>query len=162
MMFVYSAPAWLPTLNSVFNHLWQSTLFAAIVALLTLALRKNQARWRCWLWLAASIKFLIPFSVLVGIGNRFGWQTPGLAAQPRMAFFMEEIRAAFVQPMVHEALIAAPSVAFSVVPALVHQPRSQPPHQRMEPEDSFHHHVHSRGEVVAAAYVANLVRHDGF
>lgn len=119
MMFVYSAPAWLPTLNSVFNHLWQSTLFAAIVALLTLALRKNQARWRCRLWLAASIKFLIPFSVLVGVGNRFGWQAPGLAAQPRMAFFMEEIRAAFVQPMVHKALIAAPSVAFSVVPALV-------------------------------------------
>ena len=119
MMFVYSAPAWLPTLNSVFYHLWQSTLFACIVALLTLALRKNQARWRCRLWLAASIKFLIPFSVLVGIGNRLGWQAPGLAAQPRMAFFMEEIRAAFVQPMVHEALIAAPTVTFSVVPALV-------------------------------------------
>ncbi|PYU53945.1 MAG: hypothetical protein DMG55_33135, partial [Acidobacteria bacterium] len=51
------------------NHLWQSTLFAITVGLLTLILRKNQARARYWLWLAASVKFLIPFSVLVGMGS---------------------------------------------------------------------------------------------
>ena len=44
------------------NHLWQSTLFAVIAWLLTLALRKNRAAMRYWIWLAASIKFLIPFS----------------------------------------------------------------------------------------------------
>ena len=45
----------------VANHLWQSTLCAATVWLLTLALRKNHAAVRYWLWLAASVKFLIPF-----------------------------------------------------------------------------------------------------
>jgi len=43
------------------NHLWQSTLFAATVWILTLALRKNEARVRHRLWLAASLKFLVPF-----------------------------------------------------------------------------------------------------
>jgi bla regulator protein blaR1 len=34
------------------NHLWQSTVFAGIAGLLALALRKNHARTRYWLWLA--------------------------------------------------------------------------------------------------------------
>lgn len=51
------------------NHLWQSTVVAAILAAATLALRKNSARARYWLWLVASLKFLIPFSLLVPIGE---------------------------------------------------------------------------------------------
>ena len=51
------------------NHLWQSTVFVGFAALLTLALRKNHARARYWLWLAASLKFLIPFSLLVSLGK---------------------------------------------------------------------------------------------
>jgi hypothetical protein len=35
---------------------------------LVLALRKNQARLRYAIWFIASIKFLIPFSLLVGLG----------------------------------------------------------------------------------------------
>lgn len=58
------------------NHLWQSTVFAAAAGLLTVILRKNHARARYWLWLAASMKFLIPFSLLVGIGSRLAW-SPG-------------------------------------------------------------------------------------
>jgi bla regulator protein BlaR1 len=52
----------------VTNHLWESTLFAGVVGLLTLVLRKNAARVRHALWLAASVKFLIPCSLLVGWG----------------------------------------------------------------------------------------------
>ena len=51
------------------NHLWQSTVFAAAAALLALLFRNNHARIRYWLWLAASIKFLVPFSLLVAIGS---------------------------------------------------------------------------------------------
>jgi bla regulator protein blaR1 len=51
------------------NHLWQSTGFAAFAGLLTLALRGNQARTRYWLWLAASLKFLVPFSLLAVLGS---------------------------------------------------------------------------------------------
>ena len=47
------------------DHLWQSTLFAMAGALLALILRKNGAHVRYWVWFAASIKFLLPFSVLV-------------------------------------------------------------------------------------------------
>jgi uncharacterized protein (TIGR03435 family) len=47
---------------------------AVVAALLTLTLRRNQARVRYWVWLAASIKFLVPFSVLVALGNRFAWR----------------------------------------------------------------------------------------
>jgi bla regulator protein blaR1 len=37
--------------------------------MMTLALRKNQARVRYRLWLAASLKFLIPFSLLITLGG---------------------------------------------------------------------------------------------
>jgi bla regulator protein blaR1 len=51
------------------NHLWQSTLFAVTLGAVTLAFRHNQARVRFALWLAASIKFLIPFSLLIDLGG---------------------------------------------------------------------------------------------
>src|ERR1700734_484455 len=57
---------------AIANHLWQSTLFAALAAILTLALKKNQARIRHSLWMAASLKFLVPFSLLIGLGSRLG------------------------------------------------------------------------------------------
>jgi bla regulator protein BlaR1 len=57
------------------NHLWQSTLFAAGAWLLTLALRRNRASVRCKLWLAASLKFLIPFALLVSAGSQIDWST---------------------------------------------------------------------------------------
>ncbi len=55
---------------AIANHLWQSTLFAVLAAILTLAFKKNQARIRHSLWLAASLKFLVPFSLLSGLGGR--------------------------------------------------------------------------------------------
>ena len=64
MMPAPSFSAW-ATIEVIGNHLWQSTLFAAAAGLLTLALRNNRAQVRYWLWLAASVKFLIPFGALV-------------------------------------------------------------------------------------------------
>jgi bla regulator protein blaR1 len=64
---------WAPVAPAVGNHLWQSTLFAAAAGLLTLFLLTNQARIRYWLWLSASVKFLIPFSLLTFLGNRLAW-----------------------------------------------------------------------------------------
>ena len=55
-------------LDMIWNHLWQSTLFAGAVAILALAFRNNRAHVRYWLWLAASVKFLIPFSALLWMG----------------------------------------------------------------------------------------------
>jgi hypothetical protein len=56
--------------DALSDHLWQSTVFAAGAALLTLAFRRNRAHVRYWLWLAASVKFLIPFALL-WIGGQF-------------------------------------------------------------------------------------------
>ena len=53
----------------VIDHLWQSTLFAGLIGLLTLAFRTNGAHIRFLLWLTASLKFLVPFSLIVGAGK---------------------------------------------------------------------------------------------
>src|ERR1022692_1663224 len=68
-------------IQAIANHLWQSTAFAAIAALLTLSLRSSQARIRYWLWLAASLKFLLPFALLIGIGSGLSWRIPAVAVQ---------------------------------------------------------------------------------
>jgi len=77
------------------NHLWQSTLFAGAAALLTLLLKKNRAGARYWLWLAASMKFLIPFSLLVSLGSHLGWSRATANAQARLLVAMEEMSQAF-------------------------------------------------------------------
>ena len=56
-------------MNLLFNHLWQSTWFAGAVAFAAVWLRKNSPRTRYWLWLGASVKFLIPFSLFVWTGS---------------------------------------------------------------------------------------------
>jgi len=74
------------------NHLWQSTLCVALAWVLTLTLRKNRAAVRYWLWWLASVKFLIPFSLLVEFGRRFGWQShlpaPELSFLPQISYLM--------------------------------------------------------------------------
>lgn len=56
-------------IQGIVDHVWQSTLFAVGAWLATLMLRSNRAQSRYWVWLAASAKFLIPFSLLVGLGT---------------------------------------------------------------------------------------------
>jgi len=56
-------------LSALANHVWQSTLFASAAWLLALSLGKHHAQPRHWIWLTASVKFLVPFSLL--IGNHF-------------------------------------------------------------------------------------------
>ncbi len=67
-------------MSEIGNHLWQSTLFALAAGLAALLLRKNAARARYWIWCAASLKFLIPFSLLVVAGSRIETATPVPAA----------------------------------------------------------------------------------
>lgn len=55
---------------AVLNHLWQSTLCLGVIAVLALLMRGNGAHTRYWLWLAASVKFLVPFEVLVAVGEQ--------------------------------------------------------------------------------------------
>jgi bla regulator protein blaR1 len=92
----------------ILNHLWQSTLFAAAAALLALFFRKNHARVRYALWLAASFKFLIPFSLFVTIGHSIdlGRQSPVLIAQPALTVF-QDIGQPFDSPDPSRAITAS-------------------------------------------------------
>ena len=60
--------------TDIFNHLWQSTVFAGVVALLSLALRRNRARLRYGIWFVASVKFLVPFAALAAAGSLLEWR----------------------------------------------------------------------------------------
>ena len=77
------------------NHLWQSSLFAAVAGLLTLALRRNAAQTRYWVWLAASAKFLFPFSWLIDVGDRLGRHTAP-ALLPRYFYALDQASQPFV------------------------------------------------------------------
>ena len=57
------------TIPAIVNHLWQTSCFALLAGLLAFALRKHSPNIRYWVWLSASLKFLIPFALLVSLGN---------------------------------------------------------------------------------------------
>ena len=56
-------------MTSLLDHLWQSTIFLGFIGLATLLFRGNGAHVRHALWLAASIKFLVPFAALTALGS---------------------------------------------------------------------------------------------
>lgn len=76
-------------MSLLFDHLWQSTLFAGALGLLTLLFRANGASIRYALWFAASMKFLLPFAALTLLGSAlFQPLAPTLAA-PAMLYRMQ-------------------------------------------------------------------------
>jgi TonB family protein len=102
-----------PVAPAVANHLWQSTLFALLTAVLVLALRKNQARVRHHLWLAASLKFFLPFSLLTSLGAHLATLTRSPEAQPRFYFVFQKVSQPFTQTATAQSWLAA-----SVLPLL--------------------------------------------
>jgi uncharacterized protein (TIGR03435 family) len=94
------------------NHLWQSTLFAVAAALVAAALRRNRAAVRSAVWLAASLKFLVPFSLFVRLGTLLA-PAPAvpsgpIATAPAVAAAIDQL----AQPF-SDALAAATSPALS-------------------------------------------------
>jgi bla regulator protein BlaR1 len=82
------------------NHLWQSTAFAAVAGLLTLSLRANCARIRHRIWIAASIKFLIPISAFVALGSQIHWTVASRRVPSQMAVVVNEISEPFTGSLV--------------------------------------------------------------
>ncbi len=76
-------------MQPILNHIGQSTLFVAAAWLLTLTLRKNRAQARYWVWLAASVKFALPFSMLVWLGSQVSWRTAPVTPQSMPIVTME-------------------------------------------------------------------------
>jgi uncharacterized protein (TIGR03435 family) len=102
------SPIWADGVRESCNHLWQSTLFVGIVALLALLLRKNQARIRYWLWMAASAKFLLPFSLLVILGSHLPWPRHAAASKTSAYVAIEEVSQPFLKVTALNTPIAIP------------------------------------------------------
>lgn len=79
------------------NHLWQSTVFVAACGVLTVFLRRTHARVRYGLWLAASSKFLIPFSLLVSVGSRWAWRPSPVQSRVGLYSAIDQVSRPFTQ-----------------------------------------------------------------
>ncbi len=93
------------------NHIWQSTAFAGATWLLTIPLRRNSARARYGLWLATSIKFLIPFSLLTSIGSLLPKPTHVVAPTVYTAMQLTEQPFTDFPPTLAARLIQSPTLA---------------------------------------------------
>jgi uncharacterized protein (TIGR03435 family) len=115
-----SAAFWPSTWNGielVGNHLWQSTIFVVAVGLLTLVLRNNRAQVRHRLWLAASLKFLVPFAALTAVGRQFGWESVPIVG-PEVMLVIDTMSQPFSQPASSVTVaVAPPLTAPAVAPA---------------------------------------------
>ena len=101
----------------VADHLWQSTLVAAAVAILALVSRRNRAEVRHALWMAASIKFLIPFAALMALGQQLEWRGAP-SVDPTVSVVIDTVGRPFSAPVNDSATVAAASsVAVSLVSA---------------------------------------------
>jgi bla regulator protein BlaR1 len=84
---------------ALLDHLWQSTLFASGVWLLTLTVRRHEAPTRYCLWFAASVKFLIPISLFVTLGNHLARQSAMVSVLvPTVTYSAAQIAAPFSGP----------------------------------------------------------------
>jgi bla regulator protein BlaR1 len=106
-------------LSSFANHIWQSTLFAGVAGLLTLALRKNHARVRHRVWLAAACKFLVPLSALIALGGHIQWRTAPEIAPSNLSFVMDEVSRPFMASAASSQLRATTPSAESSLPAVL-------------------------------------------
>ena len=111
MILGYLSAMWAAAAVGLGNHVWQSTLFLAIAGILTLSLRKNHARTRYRLWLAASVKFLVPCSLLVGLGSHLGWLRGSIGTKGGVYFAMQQVGQPFTQP-----------TPLAIIPRSVHAP----------------------------------------
>jgi uncharacterized protein (TIGR03435 family) len=97
----------MPDLWPIANHLWQSTDCVVLAWILTAALKKNRARVRYWVWLAASMKFLLPFSLLASAGGELLSRVRTDSPTPEYAFVLERIG----QPFGPAVVVPAPASA---------------------------------------------------
>lgn len=110
MTIEYSSAFWSSVAPAIADHLWQSTLVACAASLLTLVLRNDSARLRYSVWFAASLKFLIPFSLLVAAGSQFSWRHIAVKSTAGM-YVVEIVSQPFTKPLpiTRAAVVAPPS-----------------------------------------------------
>lgn len=74
-----------------------------LAGLLAFALRRLPARVRFWVWITASIKFLIPFALLAALGNHLPWRLSAPPAQPHALSLLAQpfpsASSVFIEPL---------------------------------------------------------------
>jgi len=111
---------WTSVAPQMANHLWQSTLFVVLAAILVLALRKNPGRVRYWVWLTASVKFLLPFSLLIALGSHLAKPRVSTPAQAVVYSAVEDFSQPFAGPelpLISQA--PAPVSRFHLLPPII-------------------------------------------
>jgi bla regulator protein BlaR1 len=109
---------------AVANHLWQSSVFGGAAWFMALQLRRNRAYVRHGIWLAASVKFLIPFSLLIDLGDflrrpRHSPPSPETALSSAMSVVGQPFSGLPAQPMNAQSLPEHFSVLLPEVFAVV-------------------------------------------
>jgi bla regulator protein BlaR1 len=111
MIAKFLTDTWTSIAPALGNHLWQSTLFACAAALLTVAFRNNHARTRYALWLAASLKFLLPFSLLSGLGSYLASSRAHITTPTALSSAFQQ----FGQPFADQAIPQASQTSTAAV-----------------------------------------------
>ncbi len=101
-------------MTAIADHIWQSTLFVILAAGLAWALKGAPPKFRYAIWLAASVKFLVPISLLVALGGYFTVETSAPIARPEVASVASSVAQPFSQrdlPVAALALSSSPSAS---------------------------------------------------
>lgn len=103
--------------TAILRHLVESTAVAGLAALVAVALGGSPARVRYWIWMAASLKFAVPFALLVTmlatLGARVEWTPASPVVRPEVAALVEQIS----QPMALPAAAVADAPRGGWMPA---------------------------------------------
>lgn len=120
--------AWTGYWPAVADHIWQSTLFVLVAALLAWALKNAPPRFRYGIWLAASVKFLIPIALLISAGGYFKLEGPAPIPAQAVAAAVTSMSHPFSQlgsasdaftPPPSSVLTSAPRANTAVLPAAI-------------------------------------------
>jgi hypothetical protein len=98
------------------DHLWQSCLCLAALAMLTLLLRKQAALIRLWMWRIAALKFLVPFALFYSIGKWLGFPVSHAANEaPAFLVTLFDTVGPLLAPAREASLSTAASLALSAL-----------------------------------------------
>src|SRR4030081_2683640 len=108
MIPAWSLWAWTAVAAPIANHVWQSTVCVAVAGLLTLTMTHHRAQLRYGLWLAASVKFLVPFGTLVTLGRYVGGPT-SFRVEPCVTLVLDAMSQPFSRPALRVAADTSPA-----------------------------------------------------
>jgi uncharacterized protein (TIGR03435 family) len=100
------------------DHIWQSSLIVAVLAMTAALWRRKRAGTRYALWFAASLKFVVPFALLSSIGAAIGARVSVHVPQPAPDLLLSVVTTSIVTNSA-----ATSSAAVSAAPALITMPR---------------------------------------